>query len=319
MKLYLFFIIFLLSLFSCTKKDSTKVDIENIDVNVEIYRFDQEFYTSPPEDLSKLKNTYPFLFPTQNHDSIWVNKMTDKDELELFDETQKIYEDFSIYEVQLNKLFKHIKYYYPRFYEPKVITLLTNIDSDNNVILTDSLLLISLDIFLGENHDFYSEFPNYIKQNFTEDQLIIAVAEKFAQKFIKPNHDKSFVSKMIQEGKKMELMQHFLPDTNEANILSYSDEQKQWAENNESEIWKYFIQNSLLFNNDPELSIRFIDQAPFSKFFTANDKESPGEIGVWFGWQIVKSYMKYNGADIQEMLVTPNEIVFKKSKYKPKK
>jgi len=319
MKLYVFLFLFLISLIGCDKKDSIKVDVEDIDVKIEISRFDKDFYTSSPNELQELKQIYPFLFPTQDHDSIWVNKMTDKDELELFDETQKIYKDFTAYKEQLNNLFKHIKYYYPKFQEPKVITLLTNIDSDNSVILTDSLLLISLDVFLGKDHEFYNDFPSYIKQNFTKDQLIVAVAEEFTQNFIIPTNDKTFVSKMIQEGKKIELMHHFLPNNEPAEILGYLDKQKQWAEDSESEIWKYFIQNSLLFSNDPELTVRFINKAPFSKFYTANDKDSPGEIGVWLGWQIVQSYMKNSDVTIQKMLVTPNETIFKKSKYKPKK
>lgn len=319
MKLYLVLILFLISLIGCTKNDNVKVDIEDINVKTEIYRFDQDFYTSSTNELPELKNTYPFLFPAQVNDSVWVNKMNDKDESELFDETQKVYKNFDVYEAQLNNLFKHIKYYYPKFHEPKIITLLTNIDSENKVILTDSLLLISLDVFLGKNHEFYGDFPNYIKQNFTKDQLIVAVAEEFTQKFIIPSNDKSFVSKMVQEGKKVELMHHFLPNIESAELLGYLEEQKQWVDDNELEIWKYFIQNSLLFSNDPELSVRFINKAPFSKFYTANDKDSPGEIGVWLGWQIVQSYMKNNKVTIQKMLVTPNETIFKKSKYKPKK
>ncbi len=75
----------------------------------------------------------------------------------------------------------------------------------------------------------------------------------------------------------------------------------------------------MLFDTDTELSERFINEAPFSKFYIANDKDSPGRIGVWFGWQIVQSYIKNNDVTIQEMLATPNEIIFKKSKYKPRK
>lgn len=316
---YFIIILFLVSFFSCSKSENQKVDVSDIEVKTEIKRFDQKFYNNSPDKIAELKKEFPYLFPPVNPDSVWVNKMTNKDELELFKETQKLYNDFLEEEKQLSSLFKHIKYYYPNFKEPKIITLLTNIDADNRVILADSLLLISLDVFLGKDHDFYSDFPKYVKQSYTKEHIIVAVAEKFAEKIVPPSNDNRFVARMIQEGKKMELMNRFLPNKNQAEIMAYETQQLQWAVDNEMEVWKYFIDNSLLFDSDTELLERFINDAPFSKFFIANDKDSPGRIGVWFGWQIVKSYIKNNDATIQEMLVTSNELIFKRSKYKPKK
>jgi uncharacterized protein YjaZ len=75
----------------------------------------------------------------------------------------------------------------------------------------------------------------------------------------------------------------------------------------------------LLFSTDQELNRRFIDKAPFSKFYLENDSETPGSIGVWFGWQIVRAFMEKNAISLQEMLGTDNEDIFKRSKYKPTK
>jgi uncharacterized protein YjaZ len=60
-------------------------------------------------------------------------------------------------------------------------------------------------------------------------------------------------------------------------------------------------------------------EAPFSKFYIDIDKESPGRIGVWLGWQIVRSYMNNNEVTLQQLLQTNAEEIFNKSKYKPKK
>ncbi len=316
---YFIIILFLGSFLSCSKDETQKVDVSSIKVKTEIKRFDEKFYTTPPDKLAELKVEFPYLFPPQDPDSVWVNKMTNKDELDLFEETQKLYKDFSKEKEQLESLFKHIKYYYPKFNEPKIVTLLSNVDSDNRVILTDSLLLISLDVFLGKNHEFYNDFPKYVKQSFAKEHIPVAVAEKFAEQILPLSNDKTFVSKMIQQGKKMELIYNFLPETEQAEILAYSNEQLQWANDNEPEVWKFFIENEMLFSTDQELSERFIDAAPFSKFYLANDHESPGRVGVWFGWQIVRSYMKNNKAPLQKMLATPNEVIFKRSKYKPRK
>ena len=68
----------------------------------------------------------------------------------------------------LESLFQHIKYYFPNTKTPKVITLISEMDYQNKAIYTDSLVLISLDLYLGKNHKFY-EFPEYLKQNFEQN------------------------------------------------------------------------------------------------------------------------------------------------------
>lgn len=315
-----FSFLFLFTMFlSCSNGEHKKIDVSNIRVITDIHRFEQKFYTSSFENLEELKMEYPFLFPEPNPDSVWVNKMQNKDEQDLFAESQKLFADFSSETDQLNSLFKHIKYYYPNFKEPKVITILSNVDYENNVVLADSLLFISLDIFLGKENEVYDEFPNYVKQNYNKNHLIVAVAEKFAEHIIPQSKSKSFISRIIQEGKKLVLIQSLLPEISQEEIIGYTKEQYNWAEKSEKDIWKYFIEKSMLYSTDTQLSARFIDEAPFSKFFLAVDKDSPGKIGVWFGWQIVNSYLKNNEMSIQKAMLMDNEEIFKRSKYKPKK
>ncbi len=316
---YIIFLLIFISLISCEKENKLDVDVSDIEVNTIVKRFDKEFYTSDISKLSELKDSYPYLFPVQNLDSVWINKMQNKDEQELFIETQKLYNNFNDEKEQLTYLFKHINYYYPNFNPPKVITLLTNVDYESRVIYADSLLLISLDMYLGKDSNIYEDFPGYIKNNFTEDHLIVDVAKAFVDVQIPLSSDRTFISKIIQEGKKMYMLDAYLPNLSDAEKMGYTQEQIDWAEFNDQDVWKYFIQNKLLFSSDPELSRRFISTAPFSKFYQANDNETPGRIGVWFGWQIVRAYMQNNNITLQEMLKINNEEIFKKSKYKPTK
>jgi gliding motility-associated lipoprotein GldB len=310
----------MLSFISCSKKEKVEmIPTETIPVKTVIERFDQQFYTTPPEKLADLKKQFPYLFPEPNPDSVWVNKMKNKDEQSLFAETQKLYTDFNSEKEQLTSLFKHIKYYYPKFKEPKVITILTNVDYNNKVVLADSLLFISLDVFLGKESEIYQDFPEYIKQNYTKEHMMVSVAEEFSDVLLMPSKDKTFIARMIQEGKKLQMIQAFLPKVAANEIIGYAPEDMTWAADNEEDIWKYFVENTLFYNTDTQLNSRFIEDAPFSKFYLEFDKNSPGRIGSWFGWQIVQSYLKNNEVTLQEMLLTNNEEIFKKSKYKPKK
>nr|BFF38770.1 hypothetical protein BACY1_05750 [Tenacibaculum mesophilum] len=189
--------------FSCKNEESNKldVDVSNISVNVNLERFDVDFYTTKTNELTKTKEKYPMLFPPQP-DSVWINKINNKDEQELFAETQKVFSDVEEEKEQLISLFKHVKYYNPRFVSPKVITMLTNIDYNNRIVYTDSLLLVSLDAYLGEKHEFYNDYPAYVKQNNTKKHIVVDVAKAIVGKQMLPSMARSFIDKMIYRGKK---------------------------------------------------------------------------------------------------------------------
>jgi len=75
----------------------------------------------------------------------------------------------------------------------------------------------------------------------------------------------------------------------------------------------------LLYSTDHQLGPRFLDPAPFSKFRLELDNESPGRLGRYMGWQIVRAFMARNNLSPQQLLELPAEEVFRRSNYKPKK
>lgn len=309
----------LMIFFSCSKKKQPTIDVSKTTVDFYVKRFEVDFYNANHENLPKVKVKYPYLFPTAFTDSISFTKIEDPQEQELFAEVQKVFKDFSEIDNQLTSLFKHIKYYNPTFQPPNVVTLQTNLDYESKVIYVDSLLLISLDVYLGKNHKFYSDFPKYIKENNTKEHLIVDVAEAIIGKKTPFSNNRTFVGKMIHEGKKIALLDWYLPAVSEKEKLGYAQEKLDWAVENEAQIWAYFIEEQLLFSTDTNLNKRFLESAPFSKFYREQDDLSPGKIGVWMGWNIVQSYLKHNEVSLQEFLKLDETTIFDKSKYKPKK
>ncbi len=295
------------------------VDVSGIDVEVLINRYEVDFYKSNTGNLPLLKHKYPYLFPRSFSDSLAISKMSNKEEIDLFNETQKIYNDISDLELQLSSLFKHIKYYNPKFKSPNISTMISNIDYDSRVIYADSILLISLDVFLGKEHKFYSDYPKYIRENNTKENIIVDIANSISENQILPIKSRSFIGKMVYEGKKMYLLDLYLPTISDKLKIGYLEPKLDWAVANEEDIWKYFIERKLLFSTDTKLNKRFLDNAPFSKFYLENDNQSPGRIGIWLGWQIVRSYMQNNDVSLQQLLKINDLDLYKKSKYKPRK
>jgi gliding motility-associated lipoprotein GldB len=309
-------IFILLAFVSCNPDTKKDVDVSNIKVNVVVDRFEQQFYTATKETLPKLEQKYPYLFPIKE-DSIWLKKINT--EQELYQKSQKIFGDFKDEKAQVNNLFKHVKYYFPTFKSPKIITLITNLDYESKVIYADSLLFVSLDMYLGTKDKVYDDFPKYLKQNYNKTQLVVDVAKAISDKYYRPKRERIFLNNCIDEGKKKYVLDVFLPTVSDAKKMGYTKDQLEWAEANELPIWSYFMEKDLLFSSSSTLYKRFIADAPFSKFYLNIDDESPGRLGSWIGWQIVRSYMKNNDVTLQQLLQTKAEEIFKKSKYKPHK
>jgi gliding motility-associated lipoprotein GldB len=318
MKKIFLFLTLTIAFLSCDKKTKEEKAVETIPVDIKVVRFDKLFFETPPSDLNKLKTQFPYFFPAGNDDSVWLNKMQNPLWRELYAEVQKKYTDFEPIKKELDTLFKHIKYNFPETKTPKVITLISEMDYNNKVVYTDSLVLISLELYLGKEHKFY-EFPDYLKQNFERNQIIPDVVSGFSFQKTAPITETNLLSQMVYFGKQLYLKDVLIPHYSDAEKIGFTTKQITWCEENESYMWRYFIEKQLLYSNEQKLNNRFINPAPFSKFYLEIDNESPGKVGVWIGWQIVRSFMKNNEVSIQEMLKMNTKELFEKSKYKPKK
>lgn len=317
-RLFAFFLMILV-LGACSSDRKKQKEIAAIPVNVDVIRFDKVFANSTPDDLPRLKEEFPYLFPEQFPDSVWLERMQDTLQIELETEVLKVYDNFSKQEEDIEKLFQHLKYYFPEFTEPTIVTVISEVDYRNKVIATDRMLLVGLDNFLGSEHHFYSGIHTYISKNLTPEQLVPQIAEAYATQLVRPSNTRTLLSGMVYHGKILYLKELLLSDEKAHTVMGYTQEELQWAEDNEAEIWRYFIERELLFSTDARLPGRFLIPAPFSKFYLELDNESPGRLGQYIGWQIVKAYMKNNETTLQQLLTTPADEIYKNSKFKPRK
>jgi len=150
-------------------------------------------------------------------------------------------------------------------------------------------------------------------------QIIQNILNAIIDQQVDPSSKRRFIDKMIFEGKKMYLLDLYLPTISNQEKIGYSSDKFNWAKANEQQIWMYFIDRKILFSTDFNLNARFLENGPFSKFYMEQDNLSPGKIGVWLGWQIVRSFMEKNDVSLQELLKMNEDEIFKKSNYKPKK
>lgn len=304
---------------SCNNKSKVEKAVEQMPLQMTTYRFDQAFFNASPQALPKLKQEYPFFFPTGVDDKVWLDKIQDPQWRALFNEVQIKYKNFEPQKLEIENVFKYIKYYFPTIVTPKIYTVIGEMDLNTKTIYANDKLIIALELYIGKDHKFYEEFPVYLKQNFESRQILPDVVASFAEQIVPPPTDKTLLSQMIYHGKQLYLKTILLPDYSDAERIGYTPEQAQWCQDNESYMWQYFVEKKLLFSADSRLENQFINVAPFSKFYLEIDNESPGRVGQWLGWQIVQSYMNNNKVAVQQLLKKDAKQLFEQSKYKPKK
>lgn len=317
-----FFLISLLMLCisACEETNKTADEVAKIPINLELTRFDLEFANASPNDIPSLKNKYPYLFSQQYSDSVWIAKLSDTLQIQLQQEVKENLGDFTIEEEGIENLFRYIKYYFPSFEAPKVVTIISEVQYENRVVLADSLLLIGVDNYLGSNHKFYAGLPNYVAQNLDKTYITSDIASAFAKTVNRYPRNRTFLSRMLYYGKELYLKDKLLPDTQDYQRINYTKEEIEWSNVNEEQIWRYYIERELLYSTDSKLDRRFLDPAPFSKFQLELDSESPDRIGRYMGWQIIRAFMDKNPeVTLIELLDIPADDIFKLANYKPKK
>jgi hypothetical protein len=290
-------------------------EIDNLS-EIEVIRFEKEFYSSKDGELDALIKKYPYLFPNQFSDSVWLNKKNDSIELELYRKSSQVFSDFNFNSKKLKTIFSKAKSL-EAFKYPTIVSLINKGNFEDRVIYADSLLFVSLNFYLGANY--YNNLPNYISERMEISYISNDIAYKISEKFVNNLEDRTLLSNMITHGKILYINKLINPSEEEWIVFNTTKEKLVWAIENEFEIWSYFVEKELFYDTDLDLRSRFMSPAPYSKFNLDIDKKSPGGIGRWLGFKIVNSYMNHNQITVNQLLNIDHYTIFKNSKYKPVK
>ena len=312
-------LVFAVVLTSCGELSERERAIQAIDLNVSVDRFDRVFAQSTPKNLDSIKREYPLFFPTQYPDSVWVAKMSDTLQLAIEEAVLEVFPDDVLLEEQCRDLLRHIKYDFPNFVPPNVVTTTSDVDYRTRVIAHQGWLILMLDNYLGAEHRFYSGLPRFVAKNLSPEMLFSDVATAFGRKFVAPPAERSFLAQLIYYGKLLYLKDLWLPDMKDADKIGFTHEELKWASENEYFIWQYFLTQEYLYSTNSRLKSRFVDQAPYSKFNLELDTQTPGMIGQWVGWQIVRQYMRNNEVDLNTLMTLSAQDLYNGSQYKPAK
>ena len=330
------FLLFFLTLASCKNEGRRKADVSNVELKMELLRFDKSLYESraslSTSELAKWRSVYgsfPDMYARQligikaEGDSMLAvelsNYINDRYINEVNLTVQQTYHDLEWLRKDLEMAFKNYHIYFPEKLIPKLITYVAPFNY--NMMATDSILGIGLDMYLGDNYKYYptAGFPLYKIKKLKKEFIVIDAMNSWLQSDYELDISKNdLLNNMVHEGKMIYATSLLLPELPDTLLIGYSTKQLAWCRNNEEHIWKFFIEHKLLFEKNPGEFIKFINDGATTGGFPA---EAPAKIGTYIGWQIVSAYMEKNTSVSLEQLMNEkdgNKILLM-SNYKPKK
>lgn len=322
----------------CRSSGRKAPDVSGIRMVVTIDRFDQAFMqidtNAVMRDLARLSGAYPTFLPVYLEHIMNLGAYPDttgmleantaefikaRDIRLLQDTVNAHFPNTNKLQWELSDGFKYIKYYFPGFHAPRVVTFISGL-SNYGAVTADTVLGVGLDMFLGKSFQPYvklaNPYPGYMLLQFSP-QFIAADCFKVLEQQMFPMHPGgTLLDQMITYGKQLYFLDMVMPKTDDYIKIGYAKEKLKWCQANEQYIWQYFVQNDLLYVREMQKIMHYIGPGPNTQGMPA---ESPGNIGSWVGWQIVRKYMKnHPGTTLKQLMeMTDNQRLLSEARYRP--
>lgn len=331
----LLFLSLLLAATACKKKEpnyqpqSNTQKIKKIEEShpIRIYRYEQALFSLSTENLKEgldsLQKDYHFFLGDNPSTSDLKKYLNDPLNKRLYKEVQQQYADLSDLEEDFQKAFARIRYYFPDAELPRIYTIVSGLSYETPVIYVDSVLIISLDMYMGSDYHYYKQMgemlPLFIRRHLNRENILPDCMKALSYQVIHSNNAAlNILDDMVLEGKRWMFAEIALPECPDSLICNYTTDQMEWAKAYEYDVWSFLINKNYLYTNDNLVARKLIGEAPFTAYF---GERSPGNLGSWLGWQICRHWVLQNQEHpMKELFEEKNpQTVLKNSKYRPTK
>lgn len=161
---------------------------------------------------------------------------------------------------------------------------------NQSIFIADSMMFVGLNHYLGSDYPGYGYFEPYQRIVKTPQHLPYDIAESYLLSeypYIRSN-DATVLNILLYNGVIIYAMMQLVPNADLAEALGYSEEQLRWAERNEKDAWNALISRNLLYSANQHDANRLVNPSPVTSIL---HQESPGRLGRYIGYKIVKNYV----------------------------
>ncbi len=316
---------------SCTRKNRLDVDVSGMVISPAFHHFEDVLFNIPDtlffEQFRAIYPSFDILFMKKPFDSLIATEMlvfkTDPRSIQLYSKKRQMMGDMDTQKDAIREILKRYHYHFSRVPEHDIYTYISGLDMNliqMPVIVNDTLIIIFNDFFLGRDFEPYISLgiPEYKRRWMEPWNIAPEMARQLA--FLKsgpPEAAETLLDQMVFQGKVLYFLDAMLPQAPDTLKIQYTQSQLEWCENNQRNIWAYLVGNNILYSTDQNISKMMIMDAPFTSTFT---ETSPGRLGHWLGWQIVRKYMqKHSGISLEELMQEKDaQKILAESGYKPR-
>jgi hypothetical protein len=318
----------------CKTKKNTP-DVSGIAIALETERFEKDFFSIDTlhidASLAALNKKHPgftqdFLFNILGTTPDSARKNISRfisSYRSMYQTAEQEFRDIRPAEKEIKKGFQFIHYYFPSYKLPvKLITFIGPINSYGNII-TQNAMAIGLQLYMGSDYPLYQSemgqqmYPLFISRRFAPEYIPVNCIKNIIDDMY-PNNSlgRPLVEQMVESGKRIYLLDFLMPDVADSIKTGYTQKQLDGCYDSEKNIWSFFVQNDMLYKNDPNLTRDYMNDGPNT---AALGDASPGNIGQFVGMQIVRKWMGKNGKlSPADLMKTPARQIFDETRYKPK-
>ncbi len=206
---------------------------------------------------------------------------------QFYEEAKTPLADLSDIQNAFGEAFQNLKTTYPDFKAPRVVTLFTGFTGPD-LYVSDSLIVIGLDYFLGPKARYRPQLENYRLRKYQREYLVPQVLLLLSGKYNETNpQDQTLLAEMVHFGKSFEFVKNILPSTSDSLIIAYTGPQLAANDGAQDLIWAHFVEEKLLYETSPERKARYLGERPIT---VEIGPKCPGRIGQWLGWKIIRKY-----------------------------
>ena len=213
------------------------------------------------------------------------------------------------YDEQFEDAFKHFNYYFDD-QTPEIFYY--NSGFNFGIYPLDTILAVGLDFYLGADNEIIQKLPPSVfplyKQVKMDPKYLVSDAMRGwllvkNQGYMEANN---LLGQMMYFGKVLYILDACMPNVPDSIKMNYSSSQDLWANTNEELIWKELAQEEVLYENKGFEINKWMADGPFTN--TGNvPQDSPPQLGIWIGWQVVRDYMVENpDMTLQQLLEETN-------------
>lgn len=337
MRVVFVFLITAVLLISCNSNDKTP-DVSNIKIELTTLRFENDLFSLDSlnfaANLDKLQAKYPsfgenFIYTVLGADPKWPTDTVASyvsgfihSYREIYHSSQLIFKDFTPYEKEIKTGLQYLSYYFPEYALPKKVITFIGPMNGIGVAAAEDMLCVGLQLHLGKDFSVYKSalvretYPDYVSRRFAPDYIAVDCFKLLLQDiYPEKMEDKPLVQQMVEKGKRLYILSKLLPRTDEYKLIGYTEEQLKAVYEHEPAVWNLFVQNNFLQTIDNNIIKNYIGESPKTQEL---GEASPGNIGSFAGWQIVKKFMVKNaGYSLPQLMNTDPEKIYLEAKYKP--